>query len=73
MHWAFTLLIITVVVCTDFSGKEPHGQAGVGMVLTSGSLGGVIVSTLARNARDVGSIPALGTIFPIFITPMTLV
>ena len=28
-------------------------------------------STLAQNARDVGSSP-LGTIFPIFITPMTL-
>ena len=26
-------------------------------------------STLAWNARDVGSVPALGTIFPIFITP----
>ena len=30
-------------------------------------------STLARNARDVGSIPSLVTIFPIFVTPMTLV
>ncbi len=30
-------------------------------------------STLARNARDVGSSPALGTEFPIFITPTTLV
>ena len=28
-------------------------------------------STLAQNARDVCSIPTLGTIFPIFITPMT--
>ena len=40
----------------------------VGIALTSGNIG----STLARNARDVGSIPALGTIFPIFITPMTV-
>ena len=31
-----------------------------------------MVSTLAQNARGVGSIPALGTIFPIFNTPMTL-
>ena len=31
-----------------------------------------MVSTLAWNGRDVGSIPALGTIFPIFITPTTL-
>ena len=28
-----------------------------------------MVSSLARNARDVGSIPALGEIFSIFITP----
>ena len=27
---------------------------------------------VAQNARDVRSIPALGTIFPIFITPTTL-
>ena len=32
------------------------------------SLGGVMVGTLAGNARDVVSIPALGTIAPIFIT-----
>ena len=32
-----------------------------------------MVSTLAWNDRGVRSIPALGTIFPIFITPMTLV
>ena len=31
------------------------------------------VSTLARNVRDVGSSPALSTVFPIFITPMTYV
>ena len=30
-------------------------------------------STLARNARDVGLSPTLGAVFPIFITPMTLV
>ena len=29
-------------------------------------------STLARNARAVASVPTLGTIFPIFVTPMTL-
>ena len=33
------------------------------------SSGGVKVSTLTRNACDVGSIPALGVIFPIFIMP----
>ena len=42
-------------------------------MVTSGSLGDVMVSTLALNARDVCSIPTLGTIFPIFVTPTTLV
>ena len=30
-------------------------------------------STLARNARDVGSSPTLGTVFPIFVTPTTYI
>ena len=42
-------------------------------IVTSGSLLGVMVSTLAHNARNVGLIPALGTTFPIFISPMTIV
>ena len=41
-------------------------------LLTLGILGGVIVSTLAWNAKDVGLIPTLGTIFPIFIIPTTI-
>ena len=41
-----------VVVCTDLSCKA-YIQVGVGSVVTVGNLGGVIVSTLARNARDV--------------------
>ena len=32
-----------------------------------------MVSTLARNAKDVGSIPTLAAIFHIFITPTMLV
>ena len=32
-----------------------------------------IGSILDRNARGVGSSPALGTVFPIFIIPTTLV
>ena len=36
----------------------------VDRVMTTGSLGGVIVRTLVRNARDVGSNSALGAIFP---------
>ena len=42
-------------------------------MVTSGSLRGVVVSTLTQNARDVGSIPVLGIIFPIFVTLMELV
>ena len=37
------------------------------------SLDGVMVSTQARNSIDVGSIPALGVLFPLFNTPVTLV
>ena len=66
-------VINTVVVCTDLSGFELHRQVGVGIMLTSGMPRWSNASTLARNARFVGSIPILGIIFPIFITPMTLV
>ena len=59
-----------VVVCTDLSDKEPHTQVGVGCVVTSGSLGGVIASTVLENTRDVGSIPNLGRIFPICMTAL---
>ena len=61
-----------VVVYTALSNNEPYKQVDMGMVMTSGWLGGKMVSTLAQNARDVGSILALGTLFPIIITPMTL-
>ena len=57
----------SVVVCTDLSGKQPHRQISAGSKVASGSLGCVMVSLLARNARDVGSIPALGIVFHIFI------
>ena len=61
-----------VVVYTDLSGKELHGQVRCGYSgVTSWSLGGVRVCTLTQNARDLALIPALGTLFPIFITPMT--
>ena len=58
----------SVAVCSDLPGKEPHRQVGVGSMVTSGSLGSLMVSTLAQNARGVGSIPTLGPIFHIFIT-----
>ena len=57
-----------MVVCTDLPGKEPHGQVGMDRMTISGSLGDLMVSTLTRNARDVGLIPALSAIVPIFIT-----
>ena len=40
---------------------------------TSGSLVGEMIRTPAQNDRDVASILTLGTIFPIFITQMTLI
>ena len=36
-------LVSNVVVCTDLSGKDPHIQVGVFRMVTSGSLGGVLV------------------------------
>ena len=41
--------------------------------MTSGTLVGGIVSTLAQNGSYDGSISMLGAIFPIFIILMTLV
>ena len=55
-----------MVVRTDLSGKESHRQGGVGKVVTLGNLGGIMVTTLAWNARGVGSIPAPSEILPIF-------
>ena len=52
------------VFCTDLSGEVSHREVGMGSVLTSGSLCGVVVNTLAQNASDVGLNPALGAIFP---------
>ena len=46
---------------------------GIRIVVASGSLCGVVVNMLAWNARDVGLIPALSTIFPMFIIPTPLV
>ena len=56
---------MSVVVYTDLAGC-------MRIAATSGSLTGVIISTQAQNTRDVGSTPAVGAIFPIFITPTTL-
>ena len=45
----------------------------MGIVVTSGKPTWCNGSTLAWNARDVHSSPALVTVFPIFITPTMLV
>ena len=42
-------------------------------MIAAGSLYGVMVSTLAQNASGVGSILALGAIFPISLIPTTTV
>ena len=52
---------------------ELHRKVGLDSVTTSGSIGDVMLSTLVSDERDVVSIPALGAMFPIFITPTTLV
>ena len=33
-------VMVSEVVCTDMSGKEPHRHVGLGRMVTSGSLGG---------------------------------
>ena len=63
---------MSVVVCADLSGNDPHRQIAVVRMVTSGNLFGEMISTLARKARGGGSIPALGKILLIFITLMTL-
>ena len=59
----------TVLGHADLSGKEPYIQVCVDMVMTSGSLGGVMVTILAQNAMYVDSSLGLGTMFPIVNTP----
>ena len=46
---------------------------GAAIVVTSDSLMWCNGGTLAWNARDVALSPALGIVFPIFVTAMTLV
>ena len=60
--------MVYVVVCIVLPGKNLNRHGGVGTVETSGSLVGLMVSTLPWNAKIVDSISALGTIFTIFIT-----
>ena len=61
----------SIVVYRDLLDKEPHKQVGVDKVMASGSRGSVMVNTLpTRLTRGGGSIPTLGAIVPIFITPL---
>ena len=60
---------MSAVVCTDLSGSHVEREIGAGKIVTPASLDGVMASILTRKVRDVGSIPAPGAIFPIFITP----
>ena len=50
--------------------SQARSQMGKGRVMTSRNRGGVMDSTLVRNARDVGLIPALCIICPTIITPL---
>ena len=68
----FTMLGgMNVVGCTDVTSKHPNRQGVMGNLVTSVCLGGVMVITLAQNARNVGSIAPVGPVFPIFISPTT--
>ena len=62
-----TVTINSTVGYTDLSGNDLDIWVGVSIVVKSWSLYGVMISTLAQNARDVHLIPALGQIFPIFL------
>ena len=77
----FTVLYVTVVLCSDLSYKSythihKHTwvtyMSYIGSIVSTGTPGGVMVSTLAQNVSDVALIPTVGAIFLIFITPMTL-
>ena len=60
---------MNAVVCTNFPGKEPHGDVGgLDNVVTSGTMGGVMVSKLAWMQWMWVRFPLIGTPFPIFIT-----
>ena len=55
---------ITVVVCTDLWDKELHTQVGVGIVVTSGSLCGVMVAHWPRMPEMWFRVPLSAQYFP---------
>ena len=69
--------MVSVVVCTDLSGKEPHRQVGVGRVVTSGSLDGVVVSVVVctdlsdkepHRQLGVGRVVTLGSLGGVMVS-----
>ena len=63
------MLIHYEVLYTDLSSEKPDQHVCKGNMVISGSLGDIVVSTLAQNIRDVSLIHTQGVTFPIFITP----
>ena len=59
-------MLLNVYAFVDLSDKGPHRQVGVDRVVIAGILGCLMVSNMARSARNMGSILALGLIFPIY-------
>ena len=54
MLYIFIYIIVLIFLharMPDLSGKRPHRQVGLGRMVMLGSLGGVMVSTLAHNKR----------------------
>ena len=45
---------MSVIVCTDLSGKEPLSQVGAGMMVALGSPTGVMVSTVSPECKRCG-------------------
>ena len=52
----------SLVVCTHLSGEVSARYVGVGRMMTSRSLGGMMLGILAWNARGVSYCPVLGAI-----------
>ena len=67
------VILVRAVMSSPGLCSGLHRQVGIGIVVMSGKPMLSNGSTLVRNARDVGSSPALATVFSIFITPMTFI
>ena len=65
------LLLLVKHSVVIVSGKDSHWQVGIDAMVTSESLGGVMVSRLGRNLGGLGSNPVLDALSPISITLTT--